>query len=93
MLFRSGYVPVSRDIEYVRHRKLPLTTAVEDTAYLAASAAKGRRIFMDGFTYHNWGGCRTALERRFIFVPAASYRVGALHLFELHPRAEHSPSS
>lgn len=87
------YVPMSRDIEYVRHRKLPLSTAMDDPAYLAAAAAKGRRIFMDGFTYHQWAGVRVAMEKQFIFVPAASYRGGALRLFELRPRVVHNPTT
>ena len=52
-----------------------------------------RRIFMDGFTYHQWAGVRVAMEKQFIFVPVASYRGGALRLFELRPRVVHGPTT
>ena len=90
---RRSYVPVSRDVEYVRHRKLSIPVAAEDRKWLAAAAGEGRKVYMDGYTYLNWAGCRTALERDFAFVPVAAYREGALRIFELRPRAFSSPTS
>lgn len=83
---RRSYMPISRDPEYIRQRRLPLTVAVEDQAYLAAAAAGGKKVYMDGYTYLEWGRYRAAMERNFVFVPVAPYGNGALHIFELRPR-------
>ena len=83
---RRAYVPISRDPEYVRQRRLELPAAIEDQAWIAEAARGGRRIYMDGYTYLAWGRYRAAMERNFVFVPAASYGGGALSIFELHPR-------
>ncbi len=83
---RRAYVPISRDPEYVRQRRLELPAAIEDQAWIAEAARGGRRIYMDGYTYLAWGRYRAAMERNFVFVPAASYGGGELSIFELHPR-------
>ncbi|MDD5557049.1 MAG: glycosyltransferase family 39 protein [bacterium] len=79
------YIPVSAEAEYVRHRPLPVRTAAEDPAFLEELMAAGRKVYMDGFTYRWWGAPRRALEREFVFRPAASYHGGAMTIYELLP--------
>jgi 4-amino-4-deoxy-L-arabinose transferase-like glycosyltransferase len=80
------YVPLSREVEYIRQRDLPLKVAVEDTGYLKGLLAQGRKVYMDGFTYEWWGANRAVLERQFSFVPVARYYGGRLLIYELRSR-------
>lgn len=88
-----SYMPISRDPEYIRHRRLALPVAVENQERLVSAAAGGKKVYMDGYTYLEWGRYRAALERNFIFVPVAPYGGGALHIYELHPRPIFNPTS
>jgi len=85
---RRTYLPISREVEYVKQRGLPLKVATEDTAYLNDLLRRGKKVYMDGFTYAWWTQQRVLMERRFSFVPVASYYGGSLRLYELRARPE-----
>lgn len=80
---RRSYVPISREVEYVQQRDLPLPVALNDRLYLRGLLLGGRKVYMDGFTYVWWARHRALLEREFALVPVAPYYGGNLHLYEL----------
>ncbi|MEJ2745227.1 MAG: glycosyltransferase family 39 protein [bacterium] len=81
-----SYVPISREVEYIRQRNLPLPIAGENPGYIGSLLASGKRVYMDGFTFNWWARYRAELGRRFRFVPVATYYDGQLHIYELLPR-------
>lgn len=83
---RRSYVPISREVEYIRQRNLPLAVAVEDPGHIGDLLASGRKVYMDGFTFNWWVRYRTELGKSFHFVPVAAYYGGQLHIYELLPR-------
>jgi 4-amino-4-deoxy-L-arabinose transferase-like glycosyltransferase len=77
------YMPISREVEYIRHRDLPLPVAAGNSAYLLSLIAQGKKVYMDGFTYNWWGRYRTLLERDFLLQPVARYYGDKLYIYEL----------
>ena len=83
---RRTYVPISREVEYIRQRNLPIPVAVEDPGYVGNLLANGKKVYMDGFTFNWWARYRAELGKKFRFVPVATYYDGQLHVYELLPR-------
>jgi 4-amino-4-deoxy-L-arabinose transferase-like glycosyltransferase len=81
------YMPISREVEYIRQRDLPLKVAMENPGYIRSLLASGKRVYMDGFTFNWWARYRAALEKDFSFVPVTSYYNGSLRLYELRPKS------
>ncbi|MCX6340020.1 MAG: glycosyltransferase family 39 protein [Candidatus Aureabacteria bacterium] len=81
------YMPISREVEYIRQRDLPLKVAMENPGYIRSLLASGKRVYMDGFTFNWWARYRAALEKDFNFVPVTSYYNGSLRLYELRPKS------
>ena len=81
------YMPISREVEYIRQRDLPLKVAAESPDYIRELLRGGKKVYMDGFTFNWWASYRVAMERDFVFVPVAPYYGGRLHMYELKPRA------
>jgi 4-amino-4-deoxy-L-arabinose transferase-like glycosyltransferase len=84
---RRRYMPISREVEYVRQRDLPLKVAVEEPGYIGNLLASGKRVYMDGFTFSWWGRYRAELGQKFRFAPVATYYNGQLRIYELLPKA------
>jgi len=80
---RRTYMPISREVEYIRQRDLPLKVAAESPDYIRELLRGGKKVYMDGFTFIWWASYRAAMERHFVLVPVAPYYGGRLHIYEL----------
>jgi len=77
------YMPIAREVEYIRQRDLPLTVAMEHPEYIRGILKKGKKVYMDGFTFNWWARYRAEMEKGFRFIPVATYYGGQLHIYEL----------
>lgn len=80
------YMPISREVEYIRQRDLPLKVAMEHPGYIRGLLKEGKKVYMDGFTFNWWARYRAEMEKGFRFIPVATYYGGQLHIYELSPR-------
>ncbi len=81
------YMPIAREVEYIRQRDLPLTVAAERPDYIKELLENGKKVYMDGFTFTWWARYRAEMERDFRFTPVATYYGGQLHVYELSLRS------
>lgn len=84
------YLPISRDVEYIRQRDLPLPVAVESIDTIRGLLRQGKKVYLDGFTFGWWGRYRDLLARHFALVPVAPYYGGKLFIYELALRDDQS---
>ncbi len=80
---RRTYMPISREVEYIRQRELPLSVALENMDEIERILRSGRKIYLDGFTARYWSGPCTILGSRFGFKPVRPYYGGKLLIYEL----------
>jgi 4-amino-4-deoxy-L-arabinose transferase-like glycosyltransferase len=82
------YMPISREVEYLRQRDLPLKVAPENLDEIERLLRGGTKFYIDGFTARFWFMPFALLANRFDLKPVRSYYNGQLYIYELLPKGQ-----